>query len=98
MTLQSRCLCLPRGGPTRSLRGGHRQKELHLNMFRSRPRPLALTLFVSFGIVSRLVSAPAPRGQACPRRGSSNAVLVVALKATGRVTVSLSASSTGETG
>eukprot|EP00964_Phaeocystis_antarctica_P081871 scaffold51263_cov36-Phaeocystis_antarctica.AAC.2 len=67
-------------------------------MFRSRPRPLALTLFVSFGIVSRLVSAPAPRGQACPRRGSSNAVLVVALKATGRVTVSLSASSTGETG
>ena len=32
-------------------------------------------LFVSFGTVSRLVSAPAPRGQASPRRGASNAVL-----------------------
>ena len=38
LTLQSRCLGLPRGGPTRSsLRSGCRQKELHLNVCRSRP-------------------------------------------------------------
>ena len=44
LTLQSHCCYLPPGGPARSLRGGRRLKDPHLNLCRSRPRSPLRTL------------------------------------------------------
>eukprot|EP00964_Phaeocystis_antarctica_P049755 scaffold28819_cov31-Phaeocystis_antarctica.AAC.4 len=55
----------PRGGPTRSLRGGCRQKQLHLNMFRSRPSsPLRILRNLQ---PSRLRTRPARAGMPTTR-------------------------------
>ena len=89
VALQSRCLCLPRGGPTRSLRRGRRQKQLHLNMCRSRHcSPFRIRN------ASAVSSRHPPRARAAHEE-EPPAPCLVALKATG---LSLYASPTGERG